>query len=324
MRMGMWLLLALWPWHVNYAQSAGAGLRDVDLVAAPFLTPAYAGTIDDEALTEISGLAAGRRNGDVLFAVSDSGDGNFLYALDTVGRRLATYTLEGVINQDFEDLASFSDDGRSWLLVADIGDNGARRSQVQLHLLREPRVSPGEQRSLKVAATLSFSYENGPRDAESVAVDVADQAIYVLSKREVPAVLYRLPLGYRSATLVAKVVTPVPGLPQPQPADFKLSPSARYRSQPTAMDIDAAGRRAIVMTYWHAYLFERTEEQSWAQAFAQRPALLWLPPLPQAEAIAFDARGHRLYITSERRPAPLVRVSLSRAARNAAPASARP
>ena len=51
---------------------------------------------------------------------------------------MATFRLEGVPKTDWEDIAAFELDGRTYLLVADTGDNGGLRKTLQLHVVEEP------------------------------------------------------------------------------------------------------------------------------------------------------------------------------------------
>ena len=80
------------------------------------------------------------------------------------------------------------------------------------------------------------------------------------------------------------------------------------------MDIDPLGRIAVLLTYNHAYLYERAPDERWETAFLRSPQLLKLPKLKQAEALCIGHDGHTIFVTSERRPpseelpAPLLRI----------------
>jgi hypothetical protein len=76
---------------------------------------------------------------------------------------------------------------------------------------------------------------------------------------------------------------------------------------PTGLDLSADGRYAAVVTYKDAYLFPRIGSESWAEAFARRPQRIPMPPLRQAEAIAFGADERTLFVTTEKLPTPLFR-----------------
>src|SRR5690606_26816150 len=96
------------------------------------------GLVLDARLQEISGVAASRRHDDTLWMVNDGGSAPELHAVSRRGSRVASLRLEGVDNTDWEDLAAFELDGRSYVLVADTGDNGGLRKTLQLHVIEEP------------------------------------------------------------------------------------------------------------------------------------------------------------------------------------------
>jgi hypothetical protein len=83
----------------------------------------YVGGLDDAALPELSGLAGSHLRSGVQWALSDSGNPPELVAIDADLKRLEVTRVGGAINHDWEDLASFEQDGRGWLLIADTGDN---------------------------------------------------------------------------------------------------------------------------------------------------------------------------------------------------------
>ena len=76
------------------------------------------------------------------------------------------------------------------------------------------------------------------------------------------------------------------------------------------MDISPDGSRAAVITYRSLYLFAREDSESWADAFQRQPVELVGPPGAHQEAVGFSADGRSVYVTTERRPAPLHRVDL--------------
>ena len=273
-----------------------------------------AGYLEAPGLDEISGMAASRIRPDLLWAVADSGNPPILYAVGIDGAHRGAYRIEGVENRDWEDLASFSDGGRPRLLIADTGDNDARHPVCMLYIVREPELPPGgvaTEGILRVDRTIRFVYEDGPRDCEAVAVDPDGKHVLLLSKREVPVSLYQLSLepaaqmGIQTAWKVADVAQ----IPRPAPADIKMDRRyGRYGSQVTAMDIAADGSFAMVLTYKNAYRFPRRPGERWEAVFRKKPEIIPLPSLRQAEALCRAPAGDSMYVTSEQRPNPLVRL----------------
>ncbi|MDD2894138.1 MAG: hypothetical protein PHF20_09455, partial [Halothiobacillaceae bacterium] len=117
-----------------------------------------------------------------------------LYAVDAQGQLHGELWLDGVKPYDWEAISHFKQDGQPYLLIADIGDNRARRSRgVRLHAVKEPKSIAGKV-SRKPAWTLQLHYPDGARDAEAMAVDEHENAIYILSKRDDKPQLYRAEL----------------------------------------------------------------------------------------------------------------------------------
>ncbi|MEP4077685.1 hypothetical protein [Haloferula sp.] len=252
----------------------------------------------DHQLTEASGIAVSHRNPNHLWLINDSGSAATAHLADTKGMARGFLHLKGVKNTDWEDLATFKLDGKPYLLVADTGDNEARRAEVKLHFIAEPRpISPDSSLGLglKPDWTLRFRYEDGPRDCEAVAVNPTSNSILLITKRGKQPAVYQLPLLKDSnKTLTAKRIAPL--------AKLNLPPKTRrhpFASQPTGLDISADGKCAAVVTYRGVYLFRRSAKESWAQAFTKAPEILGAHGLSQAEALAFSPDGRLIYVTSE-------------------------
>jgi hypothetical protein len=296
----------------------GASLGEpVELARAPYADAVYAGRAGSPKLSEASGLAVSQRRGDLLWSHNDSGQRQRLYAFGPDGGERGRVWVDDVEPFDWEDLASFSWRGTPYLLIADTGDNWSWRDSVELLVIEEPQLREARfprGTSAAVAWRVRFRFEDGPRDCEAVAVDPEGPRALLLSKRTEPPVLYALSLlppdvADDDGVRLARRLGEVPGIPPPTPADVEDRRwLGRYSAMPTGLDISRDGRLAAVLTYREAYLFERAPGEGWAEAFARRPQRIALPPLRQAEAIAFGADGRTLFVTSEKRPAPLFRL----------------
>ena len=264
------------------------------------------GHLAHQGLTEASGLAISTRDPQVLFAINDSGNEPRLFALDHTGQDLGTWLIAGVGNIDWEDLASFELQGKHYLLIADTGDNLRWRSTVVLYVVETPDLTAPRQGMIPVAWQIEFQFEHGPRDSEAVAVDVAGMQILLVSKRTVPAEVYRLPLKpafEKQSTKQTAQQIGVINLPRPTSEDLRQDPVfGQYRSQPTAMDI--RGNRLVILTYKDAWLINRQLGQDWAMLLMQKPwgqtpERIILPSIHQQEAVALGEQGRRLWVTGE-------------------------
>ena len=273
---------------------------------AGYVRAAVAGTLQSPAIVEASGLAHSRRRQNLLWVINDGGEEPLLHAVTPEGEALGAVRVAGAENRDWEDLAAFSYEGSSWLLVADIGDNGGIRDHLTLYVVPEPEPADGE---VAPAWTVRYTYPDGPHDAEAVAVDGEAGHIYVLTKRTEPAELHTLPLrpAASAGVLISTLVTGLDSLPAREEAAGLLAAAVPYHWQPTGMDMAADGGAVAVLTYADVYYYPRRRAETWADALAREPLPLGMPLVPIAEAVAFDERGRSLFITAEGRHAPLLR-----------------
>ncbi len=266
------------------------------------------GTLENPKLDEASGLAHSNLDPGILWVINDEGPA-VVHAIDHQGRQRGRAKIAGANNTDWEDIASFSLDGTAYLVIADIGDNRARRKDVTLYVIEEPGLGDTQ---VDIAWRIDFSYPGGPRDAEALAVDGAGQRAYVLSKRDIPAVLYALPLIHESRdTLIATRLGEIDSLPQPSAREIRNSKGSGWHWQPTAMDFSAAEDSALILTYGGVYIYSRDERQSWQDALSARPLGLNLGKIKKAESIAFGPNGDSAFVTVEKKHAPLLRIDLS-------------
>lgn len=279
--------------------------------AAPSALPApeLIALIRDRALNEISGIAVSARHADTFWVHNDSGNGPYLHAIDRRGRRLATLHIEGVAARDFEDMAAFELDGRRYLMIADTGDNGGVRTELELVVVEEPAVLADAR--VRPAWTQRFRWPDGARDVEAVAVDTQAREVLLVSKKRVPPELLRLPLGASAELQTAASVATLPGIAPPTEAELAGNPRfGRYRAQITAGDLSSDGLQLAVLSYRRAYVYRRARGEGWASALTRRPIELRFGWAAQAEALAFDPDDNALWISGERLPAPLIRVPL--------------
>lgn len=261
----------------------------------------WLGNIDNLDLDEASGLDVSTRDPQLLWAINDSANEPRLFALSPQGAHLGSWAVALPALGDWEDLSSFKIDGTSYLLIADVGDNFRWRRVLNLYILREPLLRDlTDSTILHAERTIAFTYPDGPRDSEAVAVDTATREILILSKRVIPAEVYRLPLDAPEDYVVtAERIALLTGIPQPVERDLYEDPDhGSGRSTPTALDVH--GNSALVLTYKDAFLFERQANEAWSAAFARIPQRVALPRTHQQEAAAFARDGRSFYTTIER------------------------
>lgn len=275
--------------------------------------PTNAGTIEEPLINESSGLASSLRAADVYWTNNDSGGEPVLYAIDGTGRYLGSVRVAGAVNFDWEDCASFTLNGKAYLLAADVGDNYAKRDDCILYIIEEPdpaKLDPAHELTASPVWQIPVAYPGGPRDCENVAVDPVEGSIYLVSKRTKPPVVYRLPLmpSGDTVTPLAELVGDLNGIPQPTGALAMLETTqGKYRASPCSFDIASDQRTAVVLTYGEVYIYEREPGETWGDAFARGGVQLSAHNLPQAEGVCFTTDNQTVLVSTEGTPAPLLR-----------------
>jgi hypothetical protein len=243
-------------------------------------------------IAESSGIAASRVREGVFWTHNDSGNRPELFAFSLKGEDLGTFPVQGATNIDWEDMASFTLGKKRFLLIADVGDNYSRRKSCTLYFVEEP--GAGKPGAVPVAARVDFTYEDGPHNCESAAVDPMRKEILLVSKtteNRCKAYVVPLPQADGAKNPVAKAV-----------ATLEIPTT-------TAMDVSPDGLRAVVLTYGDAYEYTRAADEDWAAAFGRAPRTLAMPRRAQGESICYGADGRTLYLTSEKAPTPLLEVA---------------
>ena len=281
-----------------------------DLSGGLFSPVEVAGTIAHRDIREASGLARSHRRNDRLWTLNDGDGGPFLYAIGTDGADHGVLQLRGARNRDWEGLASFEVGGTPWLLIADVGDNNARRDEYTLYVVEEPALDVDGEAAAAPARRILFRYPDGAMDCEAIAVEVPEERILLLTKRTVPAVLYRLPLfpADEDTIQVAERLGDLSNVPQPTREDIDRAPIEKnWHWQPTGMDISPSGDSMVVLTYAAAWYLERKPGEGWVPALRRQPARLDLAGIRDAEAVTFDASGEAIYVAVEGPAPPLLR-----------------
>jgi len=261
------------------------------------------GKLHNKELTEVSGFAASRATPGVLYAINDSGHTPSLYALSETGEHLAKWSIEGR-NRDWEDLASVTINGQHFLVIAETGDNLQIHKTSRLLILAEPLFSMPEGSILKPAMTISFVYEDGPRNVEAIAIQ--DRRVLLISKEpprstgSVRSRLYELDLPGSSAgkVLTARFITTLPKAPASLESRLAATFAGVDLDHITAVDIDRDGTTAFLLTYREVRQIERSANQTWSEALQSRGRRLHFHQLGQSEALAVTGGG-TVFITSE-------------------------
>jgi hypothetical protein len=268
-----------------------SGYRPVWADCPHFLAGRKVGTIESASITEASGIAASRKNANVLWVHNDNWP-SCVYALTPQGKLLGTYCLAGVRVHNWEDIAvgPGPDPNIVYIYVGDIGDNNAKRKHIVIYRVQEPNVDSNQSpvsSTLGGVEEIKLVYPDGPRDAETLMVDPLTKDIYIISKEE-PSRVYRA--AYPQSTTTQTTLEYVAKLPW---------------GTATGGDISPDGRMIIVRGYFAASLWERPQNDPLWQAFGSNGCSIPLIFEQQGEAICFDPNGAGYYTTSEHAHQPI-------------------
>jgi hypothetical protein len=280
-------------------------------------TPSVLGRIQAPDIKEASGMAASRRNDGVLWVHNDSGDTARVFALDRTGALLGTYSLAGAAAVDWEDMAigPGPDDGVDYLYLADIGDNNAVRSEIDVYRVPEPQVPLTS--DIRLGGEISgvdklvFHYPDHAHDAETLLVDQANGDLVIVTKELTapPSLVFRAPTSVQPNTPYT--------LEQVGQIDFKALPSAVSIPDdappiprgvpflPTGGDVSPNGSFIAIRTYGTVWIWYHAKGSPLWDAFASAPCEAPSTIEPQGEAIAFDPNGRGYTTASEGTNVPL-------------------
>ncbi|WEO96769.1 WD40 repeat domain-containing protein [Streptomyces sp. FXJ1.172] len=253
-----------------------AGMLLTGACALPASADSRAGdtgfTFKDPRITESSGLAASRLHPGVYWTHNDSGDGPYVYAVDSAtGKTVARLTLRGIGSpRDVEAISIGPDDQ---IYLGDIGDNlGGKWPYVWIYRLPEPKVLKDE---TVTAAQYVVKYANGPRDAESLIVHPKTGRVYIIDKKEDGGHLYEGPATLSaSGTNVFRPIAPV----DLWATDAAFSPD---------------GRQLAVRGYFGGIYYD------WNGGRIKRAGQLDVPLQGQGEGVTYSVDGTKLLYSSE-------------------------
>jgi hypothetical protein len=271
-----------------------------------FEPPRVVGHIANPDITEASGLVVSKCQPGVFWTHNDSGDGPFIYAIDSSGQNLGTWKVTNAENQDWEDIAEFKGpDGTCYVYIGEIGDNSIRRSVHSIYRVREPIVSEQAKGTrqknagtTEQAEILNFSYADINQNAETLLVHPVTGDIYILTKRrEGPSGVYKIIPTFGVAE-VQKA---------PKIAEIKV-PSIPVGLL-TGGDISSDGKHVALCDYIDGYELTLPDgDKNFDDIWKQTPVEMDLGERDTGEAICYSLDGRTVYATTENKNAPIIEV----------------
>ncbi len=257
------------------------------------------GIIEYTELDENSGMVVGIENPNIIWAIND-GAANEIYGFDGNGRSKSILSFKKNLLQedsDIEDIGIILINNVVYIVLSDIGDNIANRNSCYLYFIPEPKTNDLKSEvdiNSNDIITIEFQYEDGSRDAECFFVDPLTNEMFIISKREKYARLYKIPLDFYSELLTAEFVLEFP---------FGNNSDMGFTGI-TAGDISKDGNRILIKDYNNIWYFERLDNESLFNTFSNTPIRIEsynysLNDEPQGEAICWENGNNGFYTASE-------------------------
>src|SRR5262249_48555955 len=226
-----------------------------DLAAMNLLAAMLLFLIADPRIGEASGIATGIVHPGVVYVQNDSGDSPRFFALDRhSGRTVATYTVPGAANIDWEDIAVARDRrGVASVWLADIGDNDAHRAEVRIYRVDEPRGDAAGQPAVWRPAP-----PGGPHDAGALAVAPGGAAFIVTKSLLGSSAVYAVPArpgGVQTLRKIAEIRFRLTGTPG--------GPNLVGQLTATGAAFSRDGKVLAVRTYTDAYVWRGGDGRTW-------------------------------------------------------------
>jgi hypothetical protein len=245
--------------------------------AKPVSVPVKPGKLD-----EASGIADSKTHPGYLWVEQDSGNPSQIYLLSHTGEFYKKIKIKGASNRDWEDmvLANGPDKGKNYIYLGDIGSNNMSATRYFIYRFPEPALNAD---TVFTYDKLVFQYPDGSHDAEAMLVDNTTRDIYIITKRDKPAGIYKIPYP-QSATEINKAVS-VGLLPFSGVVSAALSPD---------------GKEVLVKTYTTIYYWKRKPGQTLEQTLQSVSTQLSYQLEPQGEAICFKQDNSGFFTLSEK------------------------
>jgi len=166
------------------------------------------------------------------------------------------------------------------LYIADIGDNRLQHAEYSIYHFPEPG---GLTDTIFNAQKINFIYPDGAHNAEAFLVDQKTKDIFIITKNDAKAKVFRLPSPQNnSGTITAILVAELP---------FGVAVSA-------AMSTDS--REIIITTYSEIFYWTKQPDEAIDVTLQKPPVSLQYQAEVQGEAVCFARDGSGFYTLSEK------------------------
>lgn len=267
--------------------------------------------LEDKRIDESSGLCLSASDPSIFWTHNDSGGEPCIFAIDREGKTRAKVRLPDAVNFDWEDITMGKDEtGAPALFIGDIGDNFHIRPSIQVYQIPEPAIagagSPVDETVSAAPKLWRAYYPDGKPNAESLLAHPVTGRLFILTKNEDGiSTLYGFPQPLQPGT--SMVLEKVARLSFPPLGRHGKRPNANCQATAAAFSND--GSHLVVGTYSSFYEWKLPKGQPFSDALKKAPVRIEPLIVGQMEGACYDADGKTIWFTSERLPAPLVKLT---------------
>jgi hypothetical protein len=248
-----------------------------------FATVPVVDTMDRQEYNELSGIASSVVNPGVLYVHEDDAGTNTIALTNAKGDDLGKLILDNVSARDPEDISvgPGPEAGKTYVYLADIGDNNAVRKTVTIYRFAEPvlkDLSGSSAIHIQAIDKIELAYPKGAVNAETLLIDPVTKDLFIASKETSRSTIYTAPYpqSTTSTTTLKSVVK----------TNFDL---------PTSGDISPDGSEILLRNKGQIWYWKRSAGQTVAQTILTAPQTApYAGNEHQGEGICFmyDASGY--------------------------------
>jgi hypothetical protein len=255
-------------------------------VRSEFADAVHLAELKIKKLEEASGLAASAVNEGMFWTHNDSGNPAELFLVDKKLNTRLVCVFQGVENRDWEDIAvgPGPEEGKSYIYIGEIGDNLAVYPFKVVYRVEEPVAEDGKQEvTITKFDRIFFRLPDKRKDTETLMVDPKTKDLLIISKRENPVYLYKLPYPQTlTDTMVADMVCPIP------------------LTQIVSGDVSPDRTEILLKNYQNVFFWNINGDEPLSKTLSRPATMLSYDEEPQGEAITFARDGSGYYTISEK------------------------
>lgn len=242
---------------------------------------------------ELSGIAESQQTPGVLYVFSDGSAASEIYLTNKSGADLGKLIIDGLTPKDCEDISvgAGPDATKTYVYLADIGDNNAVYKSTTIYRFEEPDLSAinaGSQIHITAFDKIQVAYSRGAANAETLLLDPLTRDLIIATKESSKSYLYVIP--FPQSTTEVTMVTPSAML------GFDLL---------TSGDISPDGNDILLRNASQIWYWKRTTGESIITTLLKKPQdAPYAANEHQGEGVGFAADGGGYYTDTEIRDYP--------------------